>query len=118
VSAITFPHISQINERESLLFFSTEATPFPCVLCSRGYPDAPLVRSGGLRIDVFYLRGTAPTRHIGTLVSDPICWTCVRGKARGSKTSHKQWRAAAAQFLNALHESDPRTYYCGIQGLG
>jgi hypothetical protein len=118
VGSLTVPHVSSINERESLPFFSSDSAPFPCALCDRDRPDLPVVRSGGLRIDVFYMRGDPVARGDATLVSDPICWSCVRGRARGAEASHDQWRAAAARFLNDLHASDPESYYCGIQGLG
>jgi hypothetical protein len=75
------------------------------------------VRSGGLRIEVIYLRGPAAPHPTGTVVSDPICWTCVRARSLGAGGIHEQWRAATARFLNELRASDPDSYYCGIRSL-
>ena len=113
-----FPQISNINETESLLFINNDAAPFRCAFCLRSRLDPAAVRSGGMRIDVFYWTAASLTRAGGTFAADAICWGCVQASTRGSEKPHNEWRAAAAGFLNKLHASDPSTYYCGIHNLG
>jgi hypothetical protein len=116
-STMHFPQISIINQQERLLFFNNDPAPFPCAFCSRDRIEPAVVRSGGTRIDVFYSKEPLPEREDRTLVADPICWVCVRDRSHGAEGSSQEWRTAAARFLNALHASDPGSYYCGIRSL-
>ena len=118
MSKLNFPQISNINETESLLFVNRDAAPFRCAFCFSSRLEPAAVKSGGLRIDVFYLKESSLMRGDGSFAADPICWTCVQKRPRGSERSQDEWRAATAGFLNTLHESDPNTYYCQIGGLG
>ena len=114
---MNFPYISKLNDTESLLFFDADPRPLSCALCSRSRTEPALVRSGGRRIDVFHSRSAdSPVTH-RKLVAEPICWICVRDRTHGAAGSHGEWRAATAGFLNALHSSDPDSYYCGILSL-
>ena len=112
-----FPSVSRLNEEENLLFFEDDPRPLACAVCSRSRAEPALVRSGGRRIDVFHSRASAPRVSDRSLVADPIGWACVRGRSHGREGSHGEWRAATARFLNALHASDPGSYYCGILNL-
>jgi hypothetical protein len=114
---MNYPYVSRLNEEESLLFFEDDPRPLACAVCSRSRAEPALVRSGGRRIDVFFSRASTPAVSDRSLVPDPICWACVRDRAHGLEGSHGEWRAATASFLNALHASDPGSYYCGIRSL-
>jgi hypothetical protein len=108
--AISLPHSIAVNDTEGLVFVAGGAGALPCAACSRSRLEPPLVRSGGCRVDAFSTRpGDAP--------AVPICWECVREKARGGRASSLEWRAALARFLNALNGSDPATFRCGLRGL-
>ena len=115
---MSFPHISIINEQESFLYFSSVSERGPCVRCSRMLHEAPAVRSGGSRIEVFYLKMPASAGPPETCVFGPLCWECVRAGAFSSQAEHSQWREATLRFLHDLRESDPGSYHCDIPGIG
>ena len=113
---ISLPHSIAVNDTEGLVLVAGDAGALPCTACSRSRLEPPLVRSGGRRIDAFSTRpGDAAGTGGGPAV--PICWECVREKARGGRASSLEWRAAVARFLNALNGSDPATFRCGLRGL-
>jgi hypothetical protein len=112
-----FPHVSTINKNESLLFFKSEKMPSQCAFCARTRTEPPVVRSTGARIDVYYSKESMPV-PADERVANPICWFCVQDRSHGLGAEPQEWRTAAAGFLNALHASDPGTYYCALQDLG
>ena len=112
-----FPHVSSITDSENLLFFDNERPPSPCAFCASRSAEPPIVRSAGSRIDVYYLRGYVRPGADQTYIADPICWTCVQDRTHGRSGANQAWRNATARFLNALHASDPSSYYCALRSL-
>ena len=113
-----FPHASTIDEGESLLFFfNHHGAPARCGFCTRTSLEPPVVRSTGMRIDAYYSRDRSLLHMDGTLAT-PICWLCLQERSHGHEAGHRKWRTVVAGFLNALHASDPDTYYCALRDLG